>query len=147
MRHGERRHGAGAHAGMLNGGFQHEGIHDGRQHPHRIGRGPRQPVLGDLRPAKDVAAADHDAELYSHFMGGDEIGGKAINAGLVDAEFFGPAQGLAGKFDDHPSVPRARHRHVPPLAAAIRGPAIRLSHPHAKQQGSARLIAVGPSGA
>jgi len=66
---------------------------------------------------------------------------------LMDAEFFGPAQGLSGELDDHPSVVGARHRNVPPLAAATGDPAIRLSHSHAKQQGAARRIAVNPGGA
>ena len=62
LRHRQRRHGARADAGALDRGLQHQRVHDGRQHAHGVGGRPRQAVLGNLRAAQHVAAADHDAE-------------------------------------------------------------------------------------
>ena len=120
LRHGQRRHGARAYAGALDRGFQHQRVHDGRQHAHRVGRRPRQPVLGNLRAAQNIAAADDDAEPDAELMRGDEVSGEAVDGRLMDAEFFRTAQGFAGELDDHPSVFRLRHGDVAPLAAAPR---------------------------
>ena len=121
LRHGQRRHGAGADAGPLDGRFQHQRVHHGRQHAHGIGGRPRQAVLGDLRAAQHIAAADHDAEPDAELVGGDEIGGEAIDGRLMNTELLRAAQRFAGELDDHPPVFRFRHRDVPPLAADSRG--------------------------
>ena len=76
--------------------------------------GRDSPVLGNLRAAQNIAAADHDAEVDAEPVRGDEIGGETIDGRLVNAELFGAAQRLAGELDDHPSVVRLRHRDVPP---------------------------------
>ena len=91
LRHGQRRHRAGADAGAFDRGFKHERIHNGGQHAHGVGGRPRQPILRNRRAAKNIAAADHDAEAYSHLMDGDQVGGKIVDRRLVDAEFLGSA--------------------------------------------------------
>ena len=99
---------------------------------------PRQSILGNLRAAQDVAAADHDAEAYPEPVSGDEIGGEAIDRRLMDAEFFRTAQGFAGELDDHASVFRLRHEELSAPCRAAMSPApnpaqlLGLSHLRAK---------------
>ena len=51
-----------------------------------------------------------------------EIGGKAVDGRLMDAEFLRAAQSLAGELDDHPSVFRLRHGMSARDVAKLRSP-------------------------
>ena len=66
-------------------------IHDSGQHAHGVRRGARQAIFGHLGAAQDIAAADHDAEIDTEIVGGDQIGGKTIDRRLVNTELFGTA--------------------------------------------------------
>ena len=139
LRHGQRRHGAGADARPLDGRFQDQRIHHRRQHAHGVGGRPRQAVLGNLRAAQHIAAADHDAKRDAEPVRGDEIGGKTVDGRLMDAELFRAAERFAGELDDHPPVFRLRHRDIPPPADSRTtqiGLRIRRSNPTAKAQKS-----------
>ncbi len=67
-------------------------------------------------PRRHIAAADHDAEADAERVSGDQIGGKAIDRRLMNAELFGTAERFAGELDDHPSIFRLRHEMFPPRA-------------------------------
>ena len=97
LRHVERRHGAGRRAEPLDRGLEHQAVHHRRQHAHGVGGRPRQALARHLDAAKDVAAADHDAELDARGAGGDQVRGDAVDGRLVDAEALG-----------RPTAPRRR---------------------------------------
>ena len=69
----------------------------------------RDALLGHLHAAKNIAAADHDSDADAERLGGDEIGGDALESRLVDAEAVRARQGLTGDLDDHASVNRLSH--------------------------------------
>ena len=91
LRHGERRHGAGADACALYGGFEDQRVHDGRQHSHRVRGRPRQSILGNLCAAQNIAAAHHDSEPYFQSMTSGEVCREPVDGVLMDAEFLGAA--------------------------------------------------------
>jgi len=121
LRHCERGHSAGAHAGALDRGLQDQRIHDCRQHTHGVRRRPRQAVLRDFCAAQNIAAADHDPERDAEPVRGDEIGSETLDRRLMNPELFRAAQRLAGQFDDDAPIFRFRHWDVPPLVAADSG--------------------------
>src|SRR5690606_6163410 len=61
-------------------------IDDGAEHAHVVAGHPVSALGGDRHPAEDVAAADHDADLYAQFTRLSNICCDAIDNGYVDAE-------------------------------------------------------------
>ena len=62
------------------------------------------PCSRDFDAAKDIAAADHDADGDAERLGGDEIGRDALERRLMDAESVRAAQRFAGDLHDDAPV-------------------------------------------
>ena len=127
LRHRHRRHRPRRAAGRLDRGFERERVHDGGEHAHQIAGHARDALLGHLHAAKDIAAADDNSDADAQRLGGDEIGGDALERWLMDAEAVRAHQGLAGDLDDHASVDRLSHG-VSALPVCGR-PSIRAAEP------------------
>ena len=80
---------------VLDRRLERERVHHRGQHAHVVGA---RPVDADLRrhqPAKDVAAADHEANLGARRGSRDDIAGDPGNHAKVDAVAFVAGERLA----------------------------------------------------
>ena len=109
FRHGQRRHGSGGNARLFERALQCQRVHDGRKNAHHIGGHPRDALLRDPHAAKDVAAADDDADCHAELESGAKIAGNALDGRLMDAKLIRPHQGFAGHFHDYAAVARLSH--------------------------------------
>ena len=62
-RHGDRGEHPRRLADLLERALHRERVHDRRQHADGIGAGALDPLVGALKPAKEIAAADDDRDL------------------------------------------------------------------------------------
>ena len=104
-RHGGKR--PRALALLLDGVFERERVHDGREHADRIGARPLDAFVRAGDAAKEIAAADDHRDLDAERRGLRQVGGDPRQRPHVEAVAFGAHQRLAGKFDDDPP-PRRR---------------------------------------
>ena len=66
--HRDRGHDPGRDAGPLEGVLERQAVHDGREHPDVVARGPVHPPCRRGEAAEDVAAADDDPDLHAKAM-------------------------------------------------------------------------------
>ena len=104
--------------GPFDRGFQHKAIHHGGEHAHRVADRTRHAAFGNLYTAKDIAAADHDAELDTEFRARRKIRRKTFDRCLIDAEAIRGRQRFAGQFDDDTTINRATHALRSPISFA-----------------------------
>jgi hypothetical protein len=79
-------------------------VHHRGQHPHVIGGRALHPLRGALQPAKDVAAADHHADLDAEVVDRLHLAGDALDGGRVQAEALVAHQRLARDLQHHAAV-------------------------------------------
>ena len=84
------------------------GVHHGRQHAHRVGGRPRQPLAGHFDAAEDVAAADHHAERDAERARATRSLAMRSMVGWWMPKPFGPDKRFARYLDDHAAVGRAQ---------------------------------------
>ena len=111
--HGERRQRARLAPRTLDGGFEHQAIHHRRQHAHGVADRARHATVGDFDAAEDIAAADHHAELDAEPGSRHQIGGKAFDHFLIDAEALLTGERFARELDDDAAVKRFSHSILP----------------------------------
>ena len=92
--------GRAAHAQALDGVLHGQGVEDGREHAHVVGRGAVHLDHGALAAAPDVAAADDQGDLQAadgqvHDLAGDLLDGFRAESLAVFA------QRLAGELDQY----------------------------------------------
>ena len=98
---GNRRHHAGGEVRLVHRVGQCQGIHDGGQHAHVIGRSPVHAISTTRDTAKDVAAANHHRHLHAHSHDFGNLFSHAHNGFMVDAEGIRPHEGFARKLQQH----------------------------------------------
>ena len=117
--------GAAADIGFADGGHRDGGLHPGGnaaflqrrlhgqrvhhrgQHAHVVRLGAFHAAGGAGDATKDVAAADHDADLHAHADDIADIGGDGADGVVVEAEFASAHQGLARQLQQDALVDRA----------------------------------------
>jgi hypothetical protein len=88
-------------------------ISDGSQHSHVIGRDPVKTLSAGGQSAKDIAAADDDADLNTQSVNVFDFGGDAADNVRVDSEGLFTHQNFTAELQQNAFVLRFRsHRNV-----------------------------------
>jgi len=85
-----------------------QGVHDGSQHSHVIGGGPLDTAGGFGNAAKDIAAADDQADFHALLMDGPDFPGNPLDNGGVETEIPVSHQSFAGQLEQYPAIGRFR---------------------------------------
>src|SRR5688572_3226824 len=96
------RHGPRLAAERLEGVLQGQGVDDRREHAHVVSGRFLDAGVGilELRAAKDIAAADDDADLAPAIRGLLDLPRDVRDLLHTDAALAGMAQAFAGKLED-----------------------------------------------
>ena len=100
----QRRHARVRRHPALERVLQRERVDDGGEHAHVIAGDAIHAGLGQARAAKDVAAADHDAELDAEPDDLGDLGGDAADDGGVDAVVLAAEQRFAAELQENPPI-------------------------------------------
>jgi hypothetical protein len=98
--HLDRRLDASLDADLLERILHGERVHDGREHAHVIGLRAVHALGGTGHAAKDVAAADHQAELEARVLGGLHLSSHGGDSLGIDPELAGSHQRLARELQE-----------------------------------------------
>ena len=98
--HFDRRHDAAMQATLFDCVLQGDGVDDGGEHAHVV-CGDAVHVDGLLGySAKEIAAADDDANLAAESVNGCNLLGYFVNKDGVDAKTTACGQGFAGELEE-----------------------------------------------
>jgi len=106
--HGDRGHGPGGDAAVLEGLLQGQRVDHRRQHAHVVAGGPVEAAPAGGHPPEDVAAADHDADVGPQLVDAADLVGDRAHHVEVDAIRALTQQGLAAELEQDAPVLRAR---------------------------------------
>jgi hypothetical protein len=93
----DSRHNARRQAGLVHGVSQSERVHDGRQHPHVIGRGTVHADRAARHTPKNVAPADDNGNFHAQSGYFCNLINHAHNRVTVDAKLVIPHERLTRK--------------------------------------------------
>ena len=109
--HADRRLHASGLIHLFQRILQGEGVDDGAQHAHVVGRHPIHSAFAGGVAANDVAATHHDGELrVMGALDAHDVGGDVIDDVGIDTEGGFPSEALASQLEEHPFVARQRRR-------------------------------------
>ena len=98
-------------ATVLQRVLEGQGIDDGAEHAHVIGRDAVHAALARRVAADDVATADHDRELGVVFgLHRDDVHSDVVDDIGIDAEGRFAGESLASQLEEHPIVARQSRR-------------------------------------
>ena len=106
----DRNGGHHAHFGIAFGvehAAQHQAVDDRAQHADVVGLGPLDAPARTLVPAKDVAAADDDANFNAPHVEVENFVGDVFEGFRVKSRFQGARNRAATEFENNPFVPHA----------------------------------------
>ena len=112
---GDRAHLDGGHdarddALLLERVLQREGVDDGRQHAHVVGRRAVHAAGAGRQAAEDVAAADDDGGLDAEALDLADVARDARGDRRIDAELLLAHEGFAGQLEERAFVDREWQR-------------------------------------
>ncbi len=90
-------------------GFERETVHHGGQHAHAVADRARYAAPRDFHAAKDIAAADHHAELDTELLRRDQVACDTVDCRLVDAAVLLAGKGFAGQLHYNATIDRLSH--------------------------------------
>src|SRR5215213_5936030 len=91
----------GRYSASFEGRLQSHRVYDGAKHRHVVGRGPLYAELvGDVRTAEDVAAADHDGQLGTRLHSLKDALCRRAEAVRVDPIFSFDCEALPRELQD-----------------------------------------------
>ena len=102
--HGDGGKNAGGYARLFQGILQGQGVNDGGQHAHVIGRGPFHAIGGARDSPENVPAPHHQGNLDAELVDGGDFSGDAVDGVRIDAVFILAHEGFAGQFQQDTAV-------------------------------------------
>src|SRR2546422_2785539 len=106
--HPNRRHDARIDALLLEDVLQRERVDDGSEHPHVIGGHAVHSLFAGGRPAQDVAAADHEAQLHAARGHRLQLVGQALDDAKIDARSLPTSERLSRQLEERALVGELR---------------------------------------
>jgi hypothetical protein len=102
LTHRDGRLDPGVDALLLEEVLEGQAVHDGAQHAHVVGARALHPLLLQLGPAEEVAAADDDCDLDSLADAGRDLPGNSPHHVRVDSD-GSPSERFTGQFEQNPT--------------------------------------------
>jgi hypothetical protein len=115
LRHLDGGHGSRRDADPLERVLQREGVDDRGQHAHVVAGGAVEAELAGREAAEDVAAADHQRDLYAHLVDALDLFRDRLDDAEVDAVIARPAKRLTAQLQEDAVVLRRSVDHQPEM--------------------------------
>ncbi|MCY1526273.1 hypothetical protein D9M68_612820 [compost metagenome] len=110
--HGNGRHHDGGDVGTLQRIAHGQGVHHGSQHTHVVAGHPIHAGGAQGRTTKQVAAADHQADLDANTDQLADFQRHAIEDFRIDTELLGAHKGLTAEFEQNAFIARLAATHL-----------------------------------